>query len=159
MKFKEKLKIYKKMKTKSVGTTKLSNLTTIKIMKPKEEIRCFNCSKLSHKSITCENKNKSTKCFRCNEFDHKLLDYKKEKSKKMKNSPDEDMKKIEAMNSLSTPREIYKTIKIKDEKFNALMDIGSQCNIVNQSLYYKMGALILLKSELHFSRFEICLCV
>lgn len=58
-KFKEKLKIYEKMKTKSASITKSSNLTTIKkIIKPKEKVRCFNCGELDHKSTAGENKNK-----------------------------------------------------------------------------------------------------
>lgn len=60
--FKEKLKIYEKIRTKSAATSKSLNSPTVeKIMKLKEEVRCFNCDELSHKSRTCKNKNKSNK--------------------------------------------------------------------------------------------------
>ncbi|XP_067204182.1 uncharacterized protein [Linepithema humile] len=120
--FKEKLKIYEKVKTKSAGINKASNLITgKKTMKPKEEVRCFNCGELGHKSTMCESKNKGTKCFRCNEFGHKSIDCKKEKPKKIKDDTNEDTKKIEAVNSLSALRGMYKMIEIKGEKLNALV--------------------------------------
>lgn len=96
---------------------------------------------------------RASKCFRCNEFGPKSLDCKKEKSKKMKKSSDKDTKKIEAVNSLSAPKDMYKTIVIKGKRFNALVDTGSQFNIVNQSSHYKVGASTLSKSTLHFSGF------
>ena len=116
--FKEKLKIYEKIRTKSAATNKSSNLSTVKkIMKSKEEVRCFNCGELGHKSTTCENKNKGNKCFRCNEFGHKSFDCKKEKPKKIKEDINGDTKKIKAVNSLNAPKGMYKTIEIKRAKF------------------------------------------
>lgn len=56
-KFKEKLKIYEKIRAKNIGINKLSNSTTSKKTKPKE-VRCFNCGEIDHKSTTCENKSK-----------------------------------------------------------------------------------------------------
>ena len=151
--FKEKLKIYEKLKTKNANVNKSSNPTSKKITKPKEEIRCFNCGDLGHKSTMCDNKSKGAKCFRCNEFGHKSIDCKKEKPKKTKTDIQEDTSKTELVHSLNAPKGMYKIIEIRGEKFNALVDTGSQFNIVNQSLHNKIGAPILSDSTLRFSGF------
>lgn len=70
--FKEKLKIYEKMRIKNVSTSRSANISTVK-KRPKDEIRCYNCGETGHKSTSCENKSKGTKCFKCNEFGHKAL--------------------------------------------------------------------------------------
>lgn len=119
--FKEKLKVCEMMRTKSSSVSKASNPTLIKKAKPKEEIRCFNCGEVGHKSMVCENKNKGTKCFKCNEFGHKSLDCKKEKLKRIK-EVEEETKKSESVNSLNAPRGMYmyKVIEIAGKKLNAL---------------------------------------
>lgn len=90
--FKEKLKAYEKMRTKSTSNSKLPNSTVIKKTKQKEEIRCFNCGEIGHKSTACENKSKDVKCFRCNEFGHKSVDCRKEKPKRTKEDEGETKK-------------------------------------------------------------------
>lgn len=127
--FKEKLRTYEKMKTRSTATSKASNATASKkAVKPKEEVRCFNCGEIGYKSTTCDNKSKGTKCFRCNEFGHKSLDCKKEKAKKSKEDVEQDTKRLKSVHSLNAPKGMYKTIEIKDKKFNALIDTDSQFN-------------------------------
>jgi len=48
---------------------------------------------------------------------------------------------------------MYKVIRIRDKEFNALIDIGSQFNIVNQSSYNKVCAPALSNSTVSFSGF------
>lgn len=55
--FKEKLKIYEKIRTKNSSSNMSSNAAIVKKTKPKEEVRCYNCGEIGHKSTTCENKN------------------------------------------------------------------------------------------------------
>jgi len=77
--FKEKLKIYATMKTKTPVYSKTTNTAAGKKMKvkEKEEVRCYNCGALGHRSTECESKSKGMKCFNCNEFGHKASDCKK----------------------------------------------------------------------------------
>lgn len=121
------------MRTRNTSSSKLSTSSTGKKILKKEEIQCFNCGELGHRSTMCGDKNKGTKCFRCNRFGHKLFDCKREKPKKMKEITDENTRKAEAVNSLSASKSMYKTIEVKGKKFNALIDTGSQFNIMNES--------------------------
>ncbi|KAL6421503.1 hypothetical protein ACFW04_011251 [Cataglyphis niger] len=138
-----KLKVYEKMKTRNISINKSSSSTTNKKTISKEEIRCFNCGELDHRSTTCQNESKGAKCFRCNKFGHKLIDCKKEKPKKIKENNKEKIKKTELVNSLGAPKGIYKNVEIAD----------SQYNIINQKSYNKIGTLTLSDASLHFSGF------
>lgn len=141
------MKIYEKMRAKDTNTNRSLNSATNKKKKPtKEEVRCFNCGEIGHKSTTCDSKNKGAKFFRCNEFGHKALDCKKEQSKKTK-STEEGTGKTESVNSLSTPRGMYKIIEIKGKKFNALVDTGSRFNIIKLSSHDKIGGPTLSSSN------------
>lgn len=63
------------------------------------------------------------------------------------------MKKSEAVNSLNALGEMHKIIEIQNKKFNALVDTGSQFNIVSQSSYNKVCAPVLSNSTVCFSGF------
>jgi len=54
---------------------------------------------------------------------------------------------------ISTPRSRYKIIEIAGQKFNALVDTGSDYNIITQSSHGKIGAPKLADPDLLFSRF------
>jgi len=85
--FKEKLKIYATMKTMKISVyNKTANTTTGKKTKAKEkeEVHCYNCGALGHRSTECESKSKGLKCFNCNEFGHKAFDCKKRKQRRSK---------------------------------------------------------------------------
>ncbi|KYQ59576.1 hypothetical protein ALC60_01402 [Trachymyrmex zeteki] len=72
--FKEKLKVYEKMRMKTTSVTKSANAAANKKVKPKEDVRCFNCGEIGHRSTMCDSKSKGTKCFKCNEFFNALVD-------------------------------------------------------------------------------------
>jgi len=152
--FKEKLKTYEKIRTR---TNKSSNANTNKKIRPtKEETRCFNCGEMGHRSIACENRSKGAKCFRCNEFGHKSTDCTKGKTKGVARDgkkAEEEIKKTETVNSLNAPRGMYKIIKIKGKTLNALVDTGSQFNIINQRSYDKIDSPMLTNATLQFSGF------
>lgn len=105
---------------------------------------------MGHKSTDCTSKSKGAKCFNCNEFDHKAFECKKEKIKKKKK---EEPEKAEPVNSLNAPKSMYKIVSIHDRELNALIDTGSQFNIINKSTYEKIGYPTLSESNLHFSGF------
>lgn len=69
--FKEKQKIYEKIKSKTSSSNKPSMATNKKI-KLKEDVRCYNCGAIDYKSTECNSKSKGVKCFNCNEFGHKV---------------------------------------------------------------------------------------
>lgn len=150
--FKEKLKIYEEMKVKISNSNKFTNANTNKKTKLKEDIRCYNCGILGHRSTECNLKSKGMKCFNCNEFGHKAPDCKKEKIKKKKKE-DTMATKIESVSSLDAPRNMYKIIKIRNEKLNALVDTGSQFNIITEDSHRKIGSPALFKSTLSFTGF------
>ena len=115
------------MKPRSANTSKTSNINVNKETTKRLERRdwkksCFNCGEVGHNSTTCDNKNKGAKYFRCNEFGHKSFDCKNEKPKKLKKDTKDDSKKSEPVSSLRALKDMYKTIEIKDKKFNALLD-------------------------------------
>lgn len=91
--FKEKLKIYERMKTKISSSSKPLSTAVSKKAKPKEDVRCYNCGAMGHRSTECESKSKGVKCFNCNEFGYKAPECKKEKIKKKKE--EEEPKKTE----------------------------------------------------------------
>lgn len=122
--FKEKLKIYEKMKAKISSNSKFTNasvnkkMTRLKEERSRDDVRCFNCGVLGHKSSDCNSKSKDVKCFNCNEFGHKAPDCKKEKTRKKRE--EEETMKIEIVRSLDPPRSMYKTIEIQNKKLNVL---------------------------------------
>ncbi|GBN99704.1 hypothetical protein AVEN_199583-1 [Araneus ventricosus] len=89
--FKQKLRVYEKMRSDNdkakPNKPKFGNETKDRIKAPKIEnkdkfkdtklnnIRCFNCGALGHKSSVCENKIKGIKCFNCKKLgDHLAKD-------------------------------------------------------------------------------------
>jgi len=152
--FKVKLKIYATMKTKTPVYNKTANTAASKKTKAKEkeEVRCYNCGALGHRSTECESKSKGMKCFNCNEFGHKASDCKKEKAKKKKDEGDAFVKS-EAISSVNASRKMCKTIEIRTKKIMALVDTGSQFNIINERIHEEIGSPVLLKSTLCFSGF------
>lgn len=149
--FKEKLKIYDQMKGTTSGSSKPANQVAGKQVKTKEDIRCYNCGTMGHKSTDCTSKSKGTKCFNCNEFGHKASECKKEKVKKKKE--EEEPIKAEQVNSLNAPKSMHKIVSIRDRELNVLIDTGSQFNIINKSTYEKIGHPTLSESNLRFSGF------
>jgi len=95
------------------------------------------------------------KCFNCNEFGHKASDCKKEKTKKKKDKEDASTKS-EAISSVSASRKMCKTIELRTKKIMALVDTGSQFNIINERVHEEIGSPVLLKSTLCFSGFGRC---
>lgn len=149
--FKDKLKIYDRMRVTTLNLNKATNQVVAKQVKTNEDTRCYNCGTKGHRSTDCSSKSKGAKCFNCNEFGHKANECKREKTKKKKE--EEEPKKIELVSNLDAPKNMYKIIEIQDRRVNALIDTGSQINIINESTYKKIGNPTLSESNLYFTGF------
>ncbi|GBO18585.1 hypothetical protein AVEN_275650-1 [Araneus ventricosus] len=144
--FKQKLRVYEKLRFDydkvKPNKPKFGDETKDRIKAPKIEnkdklkdtklnnIRCFNCGALGHKSSACENKIKGIKCFKCNKFgDHLAKDctIKKEHSNVTVN-------KATSCENLTT-----KIVRINDLNIVSLIDTGSQNTLIRKSIFDKIG--------------------
>ncbi|UYV74565.1 hypothetical protein LAZ67_12000152 [Cordylochernes scorpioides] len=109
--FKIKFKNYERIKSKT-------NSTTSKVI-PKpiddKESKCFNCGKRGHLSRECRFKDLGKKCFSFNSFGH-------------------------IANQCPTRRRMFKVIKINDHELQALIDTGSQLNLIRIDRYLAIGS-------------------
>ncbi|CAK1581582.1 unnamed protein product [Parnassius mnemosyne] len=122
--FRKKLDIYKSIKEKTQTRPSVST----PFAKNNKIKRCFNCGDLDHQAPTCT---KGIKCFRCNEFGHKGTQC-NNKGKKTLNiqKTDSKIKTAKEDKELETP---YKKIKINDVEITALIDTGSDVNLIKLS--------------------------
>ncbi|GBM74782.1 hypothetical protein AVEN_144422-1 [Araneus ventricosus] len=156
--FKQKLRVYEKMRFDydkvKPNKPKFGNETKDRIKAPKIEnkdkfkdtklnnIRCFNCGALGHKSSVCENKIKGIKCFKCNKFgDHLAKDctIRKEHS-------NVTVDKTTSCENLTT-----KIVRINDLNIVSLIDTGSQKTLIKKSIFDKIGEI----SELEQSNIKL----
>ncbi|GBN00585.1 Transposon Ty3-G Gag-Pol polyprotein, partial [Araneus ventricosus] len=156
--FKQKLRVYEKMRSDydkaKPNRPKFGNETKDRIKVSKIEnkdkfkdtklnnIRCFNCGALGHKSSVCENKIKGIKCFKCNKFgDHLAKDctIKKEHS-------NVTVDKTTSCENLTT-----KIVRINDLNIVSLIDTGSQKTLIKKSIFDKIGEI----SELEQSNIKL----
>ncbi|CAK1603490.1 unnamed protein product [Parnassius mnemosyne] len=122
--FRKKLDIYKSIKEKTQTRPSVST----PFAKNNKIKRCFNCGDLDHQVPTCT---KGIKCFRCNEFGHTGTQC-NNKGKKTLNiqKTDTKIKTDKEDKELETP---YKKIKINDVEITALIDTGSDVNLIKLS--------------------------
>ncbi|GBO11008.1 hypothetical protein AVEN_242376-1 [Araneus ventricosus] len=104
-------------------------------------IRCFNCSALGHKSSVCENKIKGIKCFKCNKFGDHLA-----KDCSMKYEHYITVDKTISYENLTT-----KILRIKNLNIVSLIDTGSQKTLTRKSIFDKIGEI----SELEQSNIKL----
>ncbi|XP_045500402.1 uncharacterized protein LOC123697879 isoform X2 [Colias croceus] len=128
--FRKKLDIYSEIKKKSYSPNKIQSNSVsksigMKIQKTLRVKRCFNCGDLDHESPNCT---KGIKCFKCNLFGHKST----ECSKSIKKS----------LEIMSTKNNIdvrpFKKLKINNIDVEALIDTGSDANLIIMSYFRKI---------------------
>ncbi|UYV78035.1 hypothetical protein LAZ67_15003280 [Cordylochernes scorpioides] len=118
--FKIKFKNYEMIKSKSK-----TNSTTSKVI-PKpiddKESKCFNCGKRGHLSRECRFKDLGKKCFSCNSFGHIT-------------------NQCPTRSNVNTLKgRMFKDIKINDHELQALIDTGSQLNLIRIDRYLAIGS-------------------
>ncbi|UYV63816.1 hypothetical protein LAZ67_2005745, partial [Cordylochernes scorpioides] len=139
--FKIKLKNYEMIKSKSN-----TNSTTSKVI-PKpiddKESKCFNCGKRGHLSRECRFKDLGKKCFSCNSFGHIANQCPTRSNantlvKQVQTKPHDEKQNYLA--ETTQKGRMYKEIKINDHELQALIDTGSQLNLIRIDRYLAIGS-------------------
>ncbi|UYV67076.1 hypothetical protein LAZ67_4003830 [Cordylochernes scorpioides] len=139
--FKIKLKNYEMIKSKSN-----TNSTTSKVI-PKpiddKESKCFNCGKRGHLSRECRFKDLGKKCFSCNSFGHIANQCPTRSNantlvKQVQTKPHDEKQNYLA--ETTQKGRMFKYIKINDHELQALIDTGSQLNLIRIDRYLAIGS-------------------
>ncbi|UYV84469.1 hypothetical protein LAZ67_X002302 [Cordylochernes scorpioides] len=139
--FKVKLKNYEMIKSKSK-----TNSTTSKVI-PRpiddKESKCFNCGKRGHLSRECRFKDLGKKCFSCNSFGHIANQCPTRSNantlvKQVQTKPDDEKQNYLA--ETTQKGRMFKYIKINDHELQALIDTGSQLNLIRIDWYLAIGS-------------------
>lgn len=139
---KEKLKLYTAFKEKEKRHSD-EKPTKEEKSKPRTTTtdRCHNCGKLGHKVKDCKSLEKGPKCFRCNNFGH--IASKCSKSESQANNKVEDKsetkKSMQVTNKTSRDR-MCKTVEVNQFPIEALIDTGSDVNLIRAEDYFKIGS-------------------
>lgn len=97
----------------------------------RDEKRCYNCGEKNHLGAKCPLKEKGTKCFSCGEFGHIAT----------KCSKKEHLRQVnECIIIGDRDNKIYKTVDIKGKNIVALLDTGSDLNIIRAEQYIKLAS-------------------
>lgn len=136
--FRKKLKDYSDMRKKISNRPTTSNTTPQRpqIRRNYNGKRCFNCGDLDHQAPACK---KGIKCFRCNEFGHKGPECtnKPKNTLNIQNNTSIKMNctegKVNVTEDIREARAPYKKIKINDVEVTALIDTGSDVNLIKIS--------------------------
>ncbi|XP_041969322.1 uncharacterized protein LOC121726157 [Aricia agestis] len=126
--FRKKLEIYSEFRKKI--SNKPANFTSdvqpsrnTSFGKKNRVHRCYNCGDVDHVSSNCS---KGVKCFKCNDFGHKATECSKPAKTLNIQSKNDDEK---------VP---YKKIKINGQDALALIDTGSDINLITKSQFEKI---------------------
>jgi hypothetical protein len=168
--FKRKLQIFESLRENSMKMFKTKKEPEIKeeVMKKQDmkykkeegkQIRCFNCGLKGHRSTDCKFKEKGTNCFKCNNYGHRAKEcnednkQKKQSEIEKKSSPtvylsnslqdEEPPENHEICNREVTDRvnsRNFKNLKLCGTDFEALIDTGSDVNLIKASAFLKIGA-------------------
>lgn len=159
--FKQKLKTYEEIRSRNVyqpsqqekfknsnSVQKPSQPVKVEMNRGRREFRCFNCGERGHDSKNCDSKDKGPKCFKCSNFGHKGPECKM--GIKPSNPTTAPVSNI--MNTTSRSQMIKK-ITIGNENFEALVDTGSQVNLIRKDVYDKMQLPIMCEPTLTLTGF------
>jgi hypothetical protein len=168
--FKRKLQIFESLRENSMKVFKTKKEPEIKeeVMKKQDmkykkeegkQIRCFNCGLKDHRSTDCKFKEKGTKCFKCNNYGHRAKECNEDnKQKKQSEIEKKSSSTVYLSNSLQDEeppenheicnREVthpvnsrnFKKLKLCGTDFEALIDTGSDVNLIKASTFLKIGA-------------------
>ncbi|KAK7873768.1 hypothetical protein R5R35_005765 [Gryllus longicercus] len=86
--------------------------------------RCFSCGSKEHERVNCTNKDKGPKCFKCNMFGHIAPNCTKES---------------QSVGCISSNDEGLISMKVRGRNYRALLDTGSDVNLVPTDIYETIG--------------------
>ncbi|XP_076686111.1 uncharacterized protein LOC143378248, partial [Andrena cerasifolii] len=102
--------------------------------------KCFLCGDRNHLSATCPTKSKGMKCFKCQGYGHIALECKGE------SKPVKDV----SSTSEASRKKRLKEVQIENCELVALIDSGSDLNLIRADHYVKIGAPRLSNTILQF---------
>lgn len=128
--FRKKLELYAEIKKKATvkNTQQSRNFPAQSTSKGRTQVptkRCYNCGGTNHQAPACT---KGVKCFKCNNFGHKSPECPNNTKKTL--NIEEDGKKCSF-----AP---YKDVKVNNIHVKALLDTGSDVNLVSESYFIKV---------------------
>jgi len=130
-----------KMKTRKHNDAKSAQLTKNTVDSKKE--RCYNCGRSGHKSDNCQDKEKGKKCFNCNQFGHVSADCSGPKLAKVSQKTNETAetikKKAYPVRRVEHFHGMKKTVSINGREMIALIDTGSEINLMRLEKYDELG--------------------
>ncbi|CAK9806353.1 hypothetical protein ANTPLA_LOCUS4851 [Anthophora plagiata] len=131
---KEKFESYETMKensrTRSRRTEEKAKNTIRGTIAQEDVRRCFLCGDRNHLSERCPMKSKGVKCFQCKEYGHIASECKSVKK---------PVKDVSSTSEESRKKRV-KNVQIKHCKLVALIDSGSDLNLMRADHYIKIGA-------------------
>jgi hypothetical protein len=118
--------------------------------------RCYNCGRKGHKSKECKDKSKGTKCFSCNEFGHLSNACPSKQEEKKEGSTDNKNHK-KALRIQEQEAELdhgmNKHLEVNGVKMMALVDTGSDFNLITLTSFLDLGAPNFERKEITFTGF------
>ncbi|KAL0273093.1 UNVERIFIED_CONTAM: hypothetical protein PYX00_005850 [Menopon gallinae] len=146
---KEKLRLYQSVRDrkgvkKDVGREKKEGKSKGE-GKESQTDRCYDCGALGHRSAQCK---VGLKCFKCKGMGHKSFECPNNKSGRDGNQTVPE--RIQVMRIESKMR---KTLKIQDREVAALIDTGSQVNIMRADTHKILGSPKLARTTTRFEGF------
>lgn len=108
----------------------------------KKLVHCFNCGSIEHELKDCPFETKGPKCFRCNGFGHIASACIKSP---MEDRPNESVRRVKALEDKTIP------VTIANVKCLALIDTGSEANLIREDVYKKVGITSLEETTRAFS--------
>ncbi|KAI4482003.1 hypothetical protein M0804_009022 [Polistes exclamans] len=148
--FKNNIKIFNKLKESTVQGTRFrkdnqGNVASARIGRSPaiKKDHCYGCGSEAHSYRFCPDKEKGLKCFKSNNFGHIASHCNKSQQ------PSENKASINCDHSTTDKV----AIRINDLLAYALLDTGSEVNIINSELYNKLGRPRLYETTRRLARF------
>lgn len=157
---KSKLKLYDRLKEKTAENTSqklvhtnqpeqsrrvnektATTLAEISTSRQRGKRGCFNCGSTDHNSKYCPDKTKGPKCFSCNQFGHLASDCPTKKT--VATSAEKKPTDVGCMTGVET---MYVKAAVNDVECSALIDTGSDFNLIREGIYKKLQPLVLKSS-------------
>ncbi|KAL0280486.1 UNVERIFIED_CONTAM: hypothetical protein PYX00_001760 [Menopon gallinae] len=131
--FKEKLRIYKEIRTKMHtrhGVTGERNKREGDHRPKESKIKCFNCGEENHFSKNCPSKNLGVKCFKCKQYGHRANECKGKAS---------NVKVVKSNRKRLEDENYRRDVNIDGKIVKAYIDAGSEVTTIRTSIIEEWG--------------------